>query len=53
MASDSDHTVAILTALATSRDLGAKEAAAIYVRYLFKTRPGQATELLLALMHPT
>lgn len=49
-ASDPDQATAILTALATSRDLGVKEAAAIYVRYLFKTRPDQATELLLALI---
>lgn len=48
--SDPDHAVAIITALAKSRDLGAKEAAAIYVRYLFKTRSEPATELLLSLI---
>jgi hypothetical protein len=43
------YPLAILTALSTSSDYGAKDAAAIYVKHLFPARQKQATDLLLGL----
>ncbi len=48
--SESDQAAAVIIALSHSDDLGAKEAAAIFARYLFATRPEIARELLMALL---
>ena len=49
-ASDPDQAAAVMETLARSSDIGAKEAAAVYVQYLFPTRPEQARELLIELL---
>jgi hypothetical protein len=48
---DPDQAATIMQTLAQSDDFGAKEAVAIYVQYLFPTRPQQARELLIALLN--
>ena len=50
-ATNPDQAAAIMGTLARSDDFGAKEAVAIYVQYLFPTRPHQARDLLLALLN--
>lgn len=42
---DPDTAIEIMQALSSSDDIGAKEAVAIYVKYLFPTRQKQAVEL--------
>jgi hypothetical protein len=49
-ATDPDQASSIMGALARSDDFGAKEAVAVYVQFLFPTRPHQARELLLSLL---
>lgn len=44
-----DTTLAILRELGTSDTRGAKEAAAIYTRFIFHTRQQEATDLLVTL----
>lgn len=45
-----DQAVTIMIALSRSDDIGAREAVAIFVRYLFATRPEPARELLIPLL---
>lgn len=49
--SDPDRAAGILQALTDSSDTADREAAAIYIRHFFTTRPGQARELLVTLLH--
>ncbi|MGI9003522.1 MAG: hypothetical protein ACR2GH_18020 [Pseudonocardia sp.] len=49
-ASAPDLTVTIMIVLSRSDDVGAREAVAIFVRYLFATRPEPAHELLIPLL---
>jgi len=46
-----DQAATIMAALSVSGDLGAKNAAAIYVKYLFPPRPDHAREILRTLLN--